>query len=69
MCNVILIDSSVWLDHFRRGNQRLTALLDAEEGCTHPFIIGEVACGNFSNRKEIIALLHALPIVRKASDD
>ena len=57
------------MDHFRRSNARLTALLDAGECCTHPFVIGEVACGNLHNRKEIIALLHALPSVHKAGDD
>ncbi len=66
---MILIDSSVWMDHFRRPNRRLMSMLDAEEGCTHPFVIGEVACGNLKNRKEIIALLHALPAVHKADDD
>jgi predicted nucleic acid-binding protein len=45
------------------------ALLEREEGCIHPFVIGEVACGNLKNRKEIIALLHALPGVQKADDD
>ena len=66
---MILIDSSVWMDHFRRPHRRLAELLDAEECCTHPFVIGEVACGNLKNRKEIIALLHALPSVHKAGDD
>ena len=66
---MILIDSSVWMDHFRNPSRRLMALLDAEEGCTHPFVIGEVACGNLKNRKEIIALLHALPSVHRADDD
>ena len=66
---MILIDSSVWMDHFRKPNRHLMALLDAEEVCTHPFVMGEVACGNLKNRKEIIALLHALPGVHKADDD
>jgi predicted nucleic acid-binding protein len=66
---VILVDSSVWMDHFRKPVGRLAALLDAEECCTHPFVIGEIACGNLKNRKEIIALLHSLPSVHKAADD
>jgi hypothetical protein len=57
------------MNHFRRPIGRLTALLDAEECCTHPFVIGEVACGNLKNRKEIVALLHSLPGVPKAGDD
>jgi hypothetical protein len=44
-------------------------LLDAEEVCTHPFVIGEVACGNLRNRREIIALMHALACVQKVDDD
>jgi len=66
---VTLVDSSIWMNHFRKPDAGLVALLDAGECCTHPFVIGEVACGNLRNRKEIIALLHALPCVRKADDD
>jgi len=66
---VILVDSSVWIDHFRRPSVRLAALLDAEQVLAHPFVLGEVACGNLKNRKEIIALLHALPSTQKADDD
>ena len=66
---MILVDSSIWIDHFRQANGPLIALLEAEEVSIHPFILGELACGNFRNRKGIIALLHALPMVPKASDD
>jgi len=66
---VILTDTSVWIDHFRSRNARLAALLEAEEVVMHPFVLGEIACGNLKNRKEIIALLHALPFAQKADDD
>ena len=66
---MILVDSSVWINHFRKPIRRLTALLDREEVCIHSFVIGEIACGNLKNIKGIIALLHALPIVQKADDD
>jgi predicted nucleic acid-binding protein len=66
---VILVDSSVWIDHFRKPSQRLDRLLDAEQVCTHPLVIGEVACGNLKNRREIIALMHALPTLQKVEDD
>ena len=66
---MILVDSSVWMDHFRKPIKRLASLLDAEEVCIHPYVIGEIACGNLKNRKEIISLLHALPSVQKADDD
>jgi predicted nucleic acid-binding protein len=66
---VILVDTSVWIDHFRRNSRQLVALLEAEEVVLHPFVLGELACGNLQNRKEIIALLHALPGCTKAEDD
>jgi len=66
---VILVDSSIWMDHFRKQNTHLIAVLERDEACIHPFVIGEVACGNLKNRKEIIDLLHALPDVQKAEDD
>lgn len=66
---MILADTSVWIDHFRKSSKRLSSLLDAESVCTHPFILGELACGNIKNRKEIIALLHALPSADKVSED
>lgn len=66
---MILVDSSVWMDHFHNRSARLAALLDAEQVCVHPFVIGEIACGNLKNREEILALLHALPAAHKADDD
>jgi predicted nucleic acid-binding protein len=59
---MVLVDTSIWIDHLRQGSRRLEKLLmDAEVIC-HPFIIGELACGNLNNRKEIISLLQALPM-------
>jgi hypothetical protein len=66
---MVLVDTSVWIDHFRSGNAALATLLNKGEVAIHPFIIGELACGNLTNRKEIISLLHALPHVKKADDD
>lgn len=66
---MILVDTSVWIDHFRTKSAGLSALLEMGEVLTHPFVIGELACGNLRNRKEIIALLHALPPSTKAQDD
>jgi predicted nucleic acid-binding protein len=56
-----LVDTSVWIDHFRKGNPTLTQLLNESEVLTHPFIIGELACGNLKNRSEILRLLNELP--------
>jgi predicted nucleic acid-binding protein len=58
---MILVDTSIWVTHLRDGNKQLEELLmDAQVMC-HPFIIGELACGNIKNRYEIISLLKALP--------
>ena len=56
-----LVDTSVWVDHFRHGNERLRALLERDEVLCHPFIIGELACGSIANRVEVLNLLRALP--------
>jgi len=66
---MVLVDTSVWIDHLRSGNAKLAALLNDGDVAIHPFIIGELACGNLKNRKEIISLLHALPHIDKADDD
>jgi hypothetical protein len=64
---VILADSSVWIDHFRRGDPRLHLALDEGEVLMHPFILGELACGNFRNRHEVLGLLQELPSTRVAT--
>ena len=66
---MILVDTSIWIDHLRKASGKLASLLEAEEVAMHPFVLGELACGNLGNRKEIIALLHALPDVAKVEDD
>ena len=58
---MILVDTSVWIDHFRKGSTALKQLLNNSEVLTHPFIIGELACGNLKNRSEILGLLNELP--------
>lgn len=58
---MVLVDTSVWINHFHDDNPTLrTLLLEVEVAC-HPFIIGELACGNLKNRKEVLALLETLP--------
>jgi len=58
---MILVDTSVWIEHFRSGNAQLGELLISNEVMIHPFIIGELACGSIKNRKEILGLLNELP--------
>lgn len=65
---MILVDTSVWIDHLRNGNDRLVALLDEAMVTTHPFVIGELACGNLANRARVLTLLHNLPSVSVATD-
>lgn len=66
---MVLVDTSIWIDHLRSGNKKLSILLQDGDVMIHPFIIGELACGNLKNRTEIISLLHALPPINKADDD
>ena len=56
-----LVDTSVWVDHFRRGNRALATLLIDGRVLCHPFIIGELACGNLKRRQETLARLQDLP--------
>lgn len=58
---MVLVDTSIWVSFFQTGNPCLKELLDEGNVLSHPFIIGELACGNLTNRGEILALLKALP--------
>ena len=66
---MILADTSVWIDHFRRGEPALHAALMDGEVLMHPFIIGELACGNFAKRGETLELLGQLPLSRVATHE
>ena len=66
---MILVDTSVWVDHFRRGNAKLAARLAGDVVLCHPFIIGELACGNLQGRQEILSLLAKLPQCEIAEHD
>ena len=59
---LVLVDTSLWIDHLRKGNRRLEKLLNDAEVACHPVIIGELACGNITNRSEILSLLRSLPM-------
>ena len=58
---MILVDTSVWIDHLRRANARLAALLEEGQVVCHPFIIGELILGNLSRGSEVPDLLAELP--------
>jgi len=58
---MVLVDTSVWVEHFRKKEDHLEGLLNGGHVACHPFIIGELACGHLKNRSEILTLLEALP--------
>ena len=66
---MILADTSIWIHHLRHGDNRLSTLLDEGSVLCHPFVIGELACGNLRNRAEILSLMTALPAAQLASHD
>ncbi len=59
---MVLVDTSVWVAHLRDGSAGLETLLNDGRVVCHPFIVGELACGNLRNRSEILSLLQALPM-------
>lgn len=65
---MILADTSVWVEHLRRGDRQLAAALDAGEIWMHPFVLGELACGNLKKRRTLLDLLAQLPTVTVATD-
>ena len=70
---MVLVDTSVWVDHFRRGDSTLVELLQQGRVATHPFVVGEIACGSLSgshaDRTSIIDLMRQLPKATVAQDD
>ena len=65
---MILVDTSVWVEHLRRGLPRLATLLQDGKVLIHPWVIGELACGNLRNRSQVLELLRGLPAATVASD-
>ena len=65
---MVLVDTSVWIDHFREVNSQLVELLGRSRVATHPFVIGELACGNLKNRQASLQYLSMLPRVPVADD-
>lgn len=66
---MILVDTSVWIDHLRHDRADLRALLEADQVHCHPFVIGELACGTLRRRAEILALLKQLPSLLPVSHE
>ena len=66
---MILVDTSVWVDHLRRGDARLAELLERSTVLMHPFVVGEMACGSLRDRGAILELLQDLPGAVVAESD
>jgi predicted nucleic acid-binding protein len=66
---MVLADTSIWVSHFRDKNPPHKSLLMEGMIVCHPFVIGDLACGNLRNRKEILSLLEALPEATEASHE
>jgi predicted nucleic acid-binding protein len=65
---VILVDTSVWVDHLRAGDAQLAVLLERSTVTMHPMVLGELACGNLKDRKTLLALWRNLPQLTSATD-
>ncbi|MBL8706339.1 MAG: type II toxin-antitoxin system VapC family toxin [Rhodospirillales bacterium] len=66
---MILVDTSIWVDHLRHADATLVARLTDSRVLAHPFVIGELALGNLRNRDEVLRLLGELPGATTATDD
>lgn len=64
---MILVDTSIWIDHLRKHDEWLATMLDAGDVLIHPFVLGEIACGQIRNRTEILESLSDLPTAPVAS--
>ena len=65
---MILIDTSVWIEHLSKGGRIIEDLLKTSKALIHPFVIGEIACGNLADRAEILSLLNDLPTLPVAAE-
>lgn len=65
---MILVDTSVWIDHLRKHDAQLAGALEAGTVLTHPFVIGELALGNLRQRRVVLDALSDLPRATVAND-
>lgn len=66
---MILVDSSVWIEHFRSSDPKLRELLEQGLVLAHPFVTGELALGHLRKRDEVLSLMRALPSAPELSHD
>lgn len=65
---MILVDTSVWVDHLRASDKTLANILDAGKVLTHPFVVGEIALGRLPRRDAVLSALSGLPQIAPAAD-
>jgi len=65
---VILVDTSIWIDHLRRGHPTLVDLLEVGSVLGHPWVTGEIALGRLADRRQVLGLLANLPSATIASE-
>jgi predicted nucleic acid-binding protein len=65
---LILVDTSVWIDHLHRADPRLVTLLTDAVVCIHPMVVGELALGSLRNRSTVLSLLDQLPSMSVATN-
>ena len=66
---MILVDTSVWIDHLRHGDTELTGFLNAGQVLAHRFVTGELALGSLQNRDMVLGALQGLPQAGVATDE
>lgn len=66
---MILVDTSIWVDHLRHGDRELVELLDTVQVLGHPAVLGELALGSLAHRVHVVQLLASLPQATPASDE
>ncbi len=64
---MILVDSSIWIDHLRKPQAELERLLSDGQVLCHPFVVGELACGHLRRRLEFLAQIQLLPMAPVAT--
>lgn len=65
---MLLVDTSVWIEHFRQGQPELAAHLSEGLVLMHPCVSGELACGNLKRRAAVLSALNTLPSAKQAAD-
>ena len=65
----MVLDTSIWLEYFHRGNREVARLLESGHVQTHQLVIGELACGRFQSRQEKFTLLRRLPVLPTVDHD